>query len=35
MHQQQQSMLIVTKNKQLYGVTNMENIMEFIMVMSE
>jgi hypothetical protein len=27
-------MLIVTKNNQLYGVVDMENILEYIMVMN-
>ncbi len=34
MQQNKHSMLIVTKNNQLYGVTDMENILEYIMVVN-
>jgi Zn-dependent protease/predicted transcriptional regulator len=34
MQQHKYSMLIVTKNSELYGVTDMENILEYIMVMN-
>jgi Zn-dependent protease/predicted transcriptional regulator len=34
MQQQKHSMMIVTKNSLLYGVTDMENILEYIMVMN-
>jgi len=34
MQEQKYPLLVVTKNNQLYGITDMENILEFIMVLN-